>query len=381
MTKLKEIKLKKFIETIKSEIPEAIEDNLKTFYEQNKEREVNIATKLAINQLKSGITSEYIVLGHNITRYKKQLIIVYDQKKREFKSITGAIWDMINQIKPLDKISIIGCDKSGIITATQSKIVGTYELGPEDITTNLKNITMGKKLILGHTTGTITIFDPIDWSTYEKGMNIAEAGRLSLYSNGLVNFSLGIYINDIQMVINFRDIPIRFFSDIIIPADLESAETLQSVLSMISFAIPVYITKEPENISDSNGKIITKVRAVGFGLLPLKSEPTEKPTSPSEPTEKEEDLDGGKNRLEIIAEQDLIAQAQELLNKFDTMTLEGLRQELGITEEAVFKDLIENICRKGIALLPDPDSIQIVQKKTEDPEDNKKEAKQNENWW
>lgn len=369
MAKLKELKLKKFIEIVKAEVSEVSEDNLKSFYEQNKEREVNIATRLAINQFKTMVSSEYLVLGYNLTKYKKPLLVAYNQQKKEFKSIGGAISDIITNGKPLDKITVKGTDTTGILYATSINKTGQGDLQSRDISYNLSQLKKGDKIILGHR-GNITVFYATDWEKYEKGTRIADSEKLPIFSNGVLNFAISFWENENKIYINFRSVPLRFFSDMLIPSDLENIEALQTILNMVPFVIPIYINDEPKDEPSADGRIITRIKAVGFGIIPLKTEQENGNIVIIEEEEKKEPSGENKDTPEISKENDITNLALKILNKYDTLSLEAFKKELNMTEDATFNELIENLCKKGFALLPDPDTIKAIEKKTE-----------NNKWW
>ncbi|RLF35990.1 MAG: hypothetical protein DRM99_03655 [Thermoplasmata archaeon] len=361
--RLNQVKFKNWVEDIQKHIELSDGDikELKKFYEENGMRNIIVATKYAISILKAKTEKELIVVGWNTTRYGKNYLTCFDTKNKELVTIAGGIAELMDDIMPMEKVVVQGNKRNGKIIAMKIDKKGKAEYSDLEIKDDIFDVSAGDKFILQHY-GDVLVFEPIDWKQYDANLPISDQQRVPMYNKGLVSFTLTLRKQEGLFTINFRNIPIRFFSDIILEKELESPEQLQMLLSEIPFAVPVYITKEPEDSTDINGNLTRLIRATGFGMIPVPYDESLEKESIEKETEGGFDFDEWEEARE---------KTLEILNKHKDYGLDELKKELGFDDET-FEQFIKHITvDKKLAYLPDPDTISLHDgnKKTEEDDD------------
>jgi len=363
--KLKQVNFKDWIKDLSKnkniEMSEEMKKELKSFYDKNSERNSVVATMLAASILSSKIDRKLIVVGWNITRYDKEYLVCLDMDSGNIISVGGNI---LKDILPMDIISVTGHETSGKLIANNLKKLKDKKAKYEDIEKFVKsddcffNVKSGDKFIFKHISGKVAIFKPIDWSDYDRDnpKPISEVAKKEIIDGNKVSFTMSCFYDNIIVNIYFRDIPIEYFSGVLLKDDFNSIEQIQSVLELIPVVIPVYISKDPIDVARPDGKISTTIRAVGFGIL---STPFDVNKMLVEGTDKKV------NNLHNEEFRNIKQKTVEILKKYEKITVESLKQLVCNEIDApifddVFEDIIKDICKTNIGIMIDPETIGFI---------------------
>jgi len=384
--RVKDVDFKEFLNEVQKNSNVKIDKKaLQNFYNENKNRQYNIALKYARSLFQQLKAKRAIVVGENKTRYGQHFLVAYDLNSKSLISLNVPDPTEFNL---LEEVEYIGRERSGIVYCTKIESKGsqtidklTYEEIDEECEWDEILVPQSKLIVLLKELQ-CAIYEGIDWDEYEKVRNevkFSDAPRLSVLLNDKVNFAISTMLDpETFFTIYFNNIDVRFMNDIITQDDAElTAAQLEEIVNGENFLIPLFVSKITEGAS-TDGRIRTKINARAFGLIYFETE-REQETTPDEVEDEEITIidkpasKPEKEKLEQKRENKGYAKylkkkldkAIAYIKKYKTVSIESLQKETNL-DEAQTNNLIKELLKQDIITILDLDTIEYVeQEKTE----------------
>lgn len=364
MPLLSEIPLTEFLAKVKQGLGREFQgtelDQLKTFYNEEKNRADEVAEMMAVNLIVLRVTEQGILVGFSGTRFKQVQLVCVKQDGEQVTLRGSQVEKLIPTAKPLDVVEYSGTrESSGIMQVSDIRTVGTANVDMlPDNTQQFPNILKGNKGIFCQAGGDMMVRQNTKFDTTKKR---EDQDKIPFCENGLVSFSLGSFHEDAGYNIwfSFNNVPIQFFDKILMEKDLRDPNYIKAVLKTVPIKIPFYL-KDSKNASTNKGKPIKSFSCAGFGIIWDRSKKVV--AAPSEPTAKASIpamTEAERQMIQIVN-----AEADRLfgyLQQYQAISFEAAQKFLNRPEEEVL-DIIGILVKdRHAACWRDPSTLEVTQ--------------------